>query len=304
MLWKPRWLRMAFTVLAGLVLVSVAQAGRPIKDRANLFPYAVENEAAKDLRRLEDEFGLKVVVETAKTGFFTALQANQVKAMAPEARDRYFAELAKKGVVSAGPRSLYIFIWNDPDLGHVEVQAGSKAAALFPPEDCLRLAKIIKENLEEKKGDECLPAILKFIQVNLHEKDSLVEPPAPFPWYPVLGTVLSMLVAWLFFEIIRGVLQTKHESAPLCVASAGSYLTSLFQMITHGDLGKIPLVFQRNRENIPAQEVSRLESFRASEVHSIIPDGEAPHPDDHSDEVASSLYPHETEVPGPSHGEL
>ena len=65
----------------------------------------------------------------------------------------------------------------------------------------------------------------------------------------------------------------------------------------------IPLVFQKNLENPPVQEMSRLESFRASEIHSIIPEGEGPHLDDHPDEAAPFLYPHETEVPGSAHGE-
>ncbi len=150
-----------------------------VKDHGDFFKTETENKATAELREINKTFKKTVVIETFKGP--AADRAEQVKAMRPADRDRFFREWLDDRMKQSHA-DVHILISREP--GRVEVGVGDQALKkAFPKEDRDKLRDLLVASFGKKEFDNGLTEATHFLSGRLAAN---LATPLPAP---VVGAV-------------------------------------------------------------------------------------------------------------------
>jgi uncharacterized protein len=167
---------LAGAVLPALLLLTAAgpaSALTPkVNDEAGFFsPAAVEkaNDVIDDIRH---KYHKDLLVETFKT--VPSDEADRVKNMGRQDRDRFFHEWARERAKEAGVNGVYVLITKEP--GRIQVEAGTETLKhAFTARDRDRLRDILVERFRAKDYDKGLLDAVEFVRSRMDENLSRGE---------------------------------------------------------------------------------------------------------------------------------
>jgi hypothetical protein len=222
---------MSSAVFAALLAVGSASARTPVvKDQARLFQLETVQQANQEIKKIEEQFHQKLVIETYSripTGFLTTLLKKK-----PD-----FGEWAKK---HAGRWGLYILICSETNPPDIRIMARGDMQRAFSPEVCQDLQNQLAGDLSRGQNDQALLEAVSSVRRNLNEN---FIPPAPFPWGGVIGVLLPILGIWLGILLFRAtVFRAESRSAsplPADFAESASLPVAWFSALANGRLREL-----------------------------------------------------------------
>jgi uncharacterized membrane protein YgcG len=151
-------------LLSGFALPGPLWAVAPeIKDDGKFFSAEAVKKANKQIREIARKYERDLLIETFPT--VPGGQAERVKAMAPEERDKFFLNWASDRAEAAVVHGVYILVCKEP--AHLEVVITKKAKTVFDKEAFQKLRDLLLKHFREKHYDEGLQAAVDFVQEKL-----------------------------------------------------------------------------------------------------------------------------------------
>ncbi len=230
----------ALFVLVALTCCAPASA-EEIKDRARLFSPTARRQAEDQIRDLEQRYGKRILIETARSGFLGRLFGRpQPRDMDPEARRRFLADEADRRAQAAGPHSVYVFVYQDPLYVGLVVSPDAQLERVLPPTQRDDLRKELETRLKENQADAALAELVHSLAARFESGLAVhTAATASFNWLPVAWTIAGLLGLWLVIEL-AGVLSGGRPGGGRAAISAvhfagGSFLAGLFAYMARCD---------------------------------------------------------------------